>query len=226
MDLSPTEVRVLGALVEKDLATPQAYPLTLNALRLACNQATGRDPVVAYGDHEVEAALASLRERGLTRVVYSTSNRAAKHRHVLGEAWGLDRPELAALAVLALRGPQTVGEVKGRTERMHPYADLARAEAALDALAAHDPPLATRLERRPGQKDHRYQALLGPAPDPADAAPTGTGPGATAPPTTPPPVPDPGAAGRVDELAGEVAALRADLDALRAEVRALLDELA
>ncbi len=162
MDLDPEEVRVVGCLVEKELATPQSYPLSLNSLQLACNQSTNRDPVVRYDEHVVEEALGRLRQRGLTRVVHSRSNRVPKYRHVLDEVWGLDRPQLAVLAVLALRGPQTLGELKQRTERMSPFHDLGEVEAVLAQLAAHEPePLAVRLERRPGQKDARYTSLIG-----------------------------------------------------------------
>ena len=160
-DLTAVEGRVVGCLIEKERATPQNYPLTLNSLRLACNQSTNRDPVVDYDDHEVEAALTSLRERGLTRIVYSTSNRAAKFRHVLDENLRVNDAEIAALCVLLLRGPQTLGEIKGRSERLHPFADLGEVEATLDALAARQTgPLVRRLERRPGQKDARYLQLL------------------------------------------------------------------
>ncbi len=162
MDLDAEEVRVLGCLVEKELATPQSYPLSLNSLQLACNQSTNRDPVVSYDEHQVEGALGRLRQRGLTRVVHSRSNRVPKYRHVLDEVWDLDRPQLAVLAVLALRGPQTLGELKQRTERMSPFSDLGAVEAVLAQLASHHPePLAVRLDRLPGQKDARYASLIG-----------------------------------------------------------------
>jgi uncharacterized protein YceH (UPF0502 family) len=234
VDLSGEEIRVLGALVEKALATPQAYPLTLNSLRLACNQSTNRQPVVDYGDHQVEAVLGSLRARGLTRVVHSTSNRAAKYRHVLDEAWHLGVPELAVLSVLALRGPQTLGELKARTERLHPFADLVEVEATLDRLAAAEPePLATRLDRQPGQKDARYAPLLGTAAPTAMPADLG---GPTDPPTPGDlrPTSVPGSADRIAGDAGsaprtgaadEAAALRADVAGLQAEVARLRAEL-
>src|SRR5690348_4569323 len=118
MELTAVQGRVIGCLIEKERATPQNYPLTLNALRLACNQSTNRDPVVDYDDHTIEAALGTLREQGITRIVYSTSNRAAKYRHVLDEVLKLEDDELAAICVLLLRGPQTLGEIKQRTERL------------------------------------------------------------------------------------------------------------
>jgi uncharacterized protein len=116
--LTPEEVRVLGCLMEKEVATPDAYPLTVNALVAACNQTSNRSPVTAYTEGDVTRALASLREAELTRIVYSPSNRAAKYRHVADTAFHLSPGEQAVLCVLALRGPQTVGEVKGRTERL------------------------------------------------------------------------------------------------------------
>lgn len=161
MELTAEQCRIVGCLIEKERATPQNYPLTLNSLRLACNQSTNRDPVVDYDDHLIESELASLREQGVTRIVYSTSNRAAKYRHVLDEALRLEDDELAALCVLLLRGPQTQGEIKGRTERLHAFADLGAVQETLDRLASRDEPLVRRLERRPGQKDARYIHLLG-----------------------------------------------------------------
>ena len=167
-DLSPEEIRVLGCLVEKEATVPDSYPLTLNSLRTACNQSTSRVPVVSYGEHEVEQALASLRARGLTRTVHSTSNRGAKYRHVLPEALGLDPGETALVAVLMLRGPQTVGELKSRTERQHAFDTIDETADALARLAARG--LVLQLERQPGQKDARWVHLLSPgaaSPEPA-----------------------------------------------------------
>ena len=161
LDLTSEEVRILGCLAEKEATTPDNYPLTVNSLTSACNQSTNRHPVVRYTEGEVTAALTHLRELGFTRIVYSQSNRAPKHRHVLHEQLKLEPAELAALGVLMLRGPQTVGEVKGRTERIFAFADLAHTEATLDALAAREDPLVVRLARRPGQKDARYAHLIG-----------------------------------------------------------------
>jgi uncharacterized protein YceH (UPF0502 family)/phospholipid N-methyltransferase len=160
-DLTAEEVRVLGCLVEKEATTPDNYPLTLNSLRNACNQSTSREPVVEYDDPTVERALTSLRARGLTRTVHSTSNRATKYRHVLPDVLGLDPAETAVLAVLMLRGPQTVGELKGRTERQHAFGSLDETAAVLEALAQRE--LALHLERQPGQKDARWVHLLGAA---------------------------------------------------------------
>ena len=166
MELTAIEQRILGCLIEKERATPQNYPLTLNALRLACNQSSNRDPVVDYDDAVIDHALSSLREQGFTRIVYSTSNRAAKYRHVLEEALHLGDDELAVLAVLMLRGPQTIGEIKGRTERLFAFADLGQVQQTLDRLASReDGAFVQRLDRRPGQKDARYIHLLGPLAD-------------------------------------------------------------
>ncbi len=157
--LSAPEIRVLGCLVEKEATTPDNYPLTLNSLRNACNQSTSRDPVVSYGDREIEQALASLRERGLTRTVHSTSNRATKFRHVVPETFELDHGHTAVLAVLLLRGPQTVGELKTRSDRQHHFEATDDVAAVLRGLAERG--LAVQLERRPGQKDARWAHLLG-----------------------------------------------------------------
>jgi uncharacterized protein YceH (UPF0502 family)/phospholipid N-methyltransferase len=161
-DLTAPELRVLGCLIEKEATTPDVYPLTLNALRTACNQSTSRDPVVSYDDAVVERALGSLRERGLIRIVHSTSNRAVKYRHVAPEVFGLDPGETALLSVLLLRGPQTIGELKGRSERQHGFASIDEVAAVLEALASRERPLALQLERRPGQKDARWVHLLAP----------------------------------------------------------------
>lgn len=159
-DLSPEEARVLGCLAEKEATVPDSYPLTLNGLRTACNQSTSRDPVVSYDDHTVEQALAALRARGLTRTVHSTSNRAAKYRHVLPDALGLDPAETAVLAVLMLRGPQTVGELKSRSDRQHAFDSI---DAVADVLAQlADRGMVLQLERQPGQKDARWVHLLSP----------------------------------------------------------------
>ena len=156
------EVRVLGCLVEKQLTTPQQYPLTLNALTLACNQTSNRDPVADYGEAAVEDAVTSVKTLGLVSFVHPSHGRSAlRYRHMLEEAWGLDRRPLALLGVLMLRGPQTPGELRARTERMVQFADTAEVESDLDALSARTEPLVTRLRRAPGQKEDRYTHLVG-----------------------------------------------------------------
>jgi uncharacterized protein YceH (UPF0502 family) len=162
------ELRVLGALIEKRRTTPDAYPLSVNSLRLACNQATNRDPVVDYDEHTILDALVRLGRRGWTRLASGAGSRARKYRHMFDEALGLADAEIALLCVLMLRGPQTPGELKQRTDRLHPFADLAAIEEALDRLI--DRELAARLPRRPGQKEQRYVQLLDGESD--DAAPS------------------------------------------------------
>ena len=178
-DLTPEEIRVLGCLIEKEATTPDNYPLTLNALRNACNQSTSRDPVVSYDDRTVERALTTLRGRGLTRTVHSTSNRAAKYRHVVPDVLDLDPAETAVLSVLMLRGPQTVGELKGRAERQHSFDSLDDVAAVLDRLAARDHPLVRQLPRQPGQKDTRWVQLISPLAEDIPAAAGSTPPPAS-----------------------------------------------
>ncbi|MCU1338509.1 MAG: hypothetical protein JWO19_4090 [Bryobacterales bacterium] len=146
--LHPIEVRVLGALLEKDLTTPEYYPLTLNALQNACNQKSSRDPVVNYDENTVAQGLDLLRQKQLILKVSGAGHRVEKYAHRLGETLNLGRRELALLCVLMLRGPQTVGELRGRTERMHPFPDLEEVERVLEALAAREPePLAAPASR-------------------------------------------------------------------------------
>jgi hypothetical protein len=158
--LSPEEARVLGCLLEKERTTPDAYPLSLNALVSACNQSTNRSPVVHYREDTVEAALDELRTRSFVRRGVYPGSRVIKYRHCLDEALGVGPPEMALLAVMLLRGPQTPGELKSRTERLHPFKDLAAIDDALDRLAGRDEPLARRLPREPGQKEARVRELL------------------------------------------------------------------
>ena len=170
MDVDAVEIRVLGCLIEKQRTTPDAYPLSLNALRLACNQATNRDPVVAYEEREIKAALDRMSNRGWTRFASGVSSRALKYRQLLDEALGLSEPEISLLGVLMLRGPQTVGELKQRSERLHRFGSIAEVAETLDRLTQRE--LAARLDRRPGQKEERWQQLLGGDPEPA-AEPVG-----------------------------------------------------
>ncbi|MCW3019468.1 MAG: hypothetical protein JWN10_1776 [Solirubrobacterales bacterium] len=158
MDLSATETRVLGCLLEKQRTTPDAYPLSLNALRLACNQSTNREPVVDYDDTVIRDALHRLERRGYTRLASGAGSRAAKYRHLLADALPMSSAEQAVMCVLMLRGPQTPGELKQRTERMHVFDDLAGVHETLAALIARA--LVQRLERRPGHKEERYAQLL------------------------------------------------------------------
>ncbi len=168
--LSPEEIRVLGSLFEKENTTPDYYPLTLNALVAACNQKSSRDPVVSYSDDTVMTALDSLREKGLSRVITSSEGgRVPRYRHVFAEAFSLKQPEAAALCVLMLRGPQTVGEIRGRTNRIYDFASLAEVQETLDELAQRIPrPLVVQLARQAGTKESRYAHLLGGEPPEAE----------------------------------------------------------
>jgi uncharacterized protein len=160
--LNPAEARVLGSLVEKELATPDYYPLTLHALTNACNQSSNRDPVVAFDEQTVVRALDALRERKLAYLFDGAQSRVPRYGHKFGDFFQLTGPEMAALCVLLLRGPQTVGEIRGRTGRMHEFATLAEAEEALEGLATRSPgPLVAKLPRQPGFKEQRYAHLLG-----------------------------------------------------------------
>jgi uncharacterized protein len=159
VEVDAVEIRVLGCLIEKQRTTPDQYPLSLNALRLACNQTTNRDPVVEYDERTIKAALDRMSHRDWTRFASGASSRALKYRHLLDEALSLSGPELAVLAVLMLRGPQTIGELKQRTERLQRFGSLDEVAQTLDGLVERE--LAVQLERRPGQKEERYAQLLG-----------------------------------------------------------------
>ena len=159
VDADPVEIRVLGCLIEKQRTTPDSYPLSLNALRLACNQSTNREPVVDYDERTIKAALDRMSNRGWTRFASGASSRALKYRHLLDEALNLSAEQLAVLAVLMLRGPQTLGELKQRSERLHRFGSLDDVARTLDGLAERE--LVTRLPRRPGQKEDRFAQLLG-----------------------------------------------------------------
>jgi uncharacterized protein YceH (UPF0502 family) len=159
VDADAVEIRVLGCLIEKQRTTPDAYPLSLNALRTACNQATNRDPVVSYDDAAIRGALERLARKRWARLASGAGSRAVKYRHLLDEALGLDPAELALLCVLMLRGPQTMGELKQRTERLRRFDSLAEIEETLAALVEKD--VVARLARRPGQKEERIVQLLG-----------------------------------------------------------------
>ena len=236
MEPSPVEIRVLGSLIEKQRTTPDQYPLSINALRLACNQTTNRDPVVEYDDADVKDALQRLRQRGWTRYASAQGSRTAKYRHLLDEALGLARDEMALLGVLMLRGPQTPGELKQRAERLHSFAGLAEVEETLERLIARE--LVVR-QRRPGQKEDRFAQLLGgsgveepdsqPWPvEPAIAADPDeeertTGVVAEAAPAQPAAADPPGEP--LDVLTGRVASLESAMNELREELAALRRDL-
>ena len=159
--LTDTDVRALGSLIEKELTTPDNYPLSLNALVNACNQSSNRAPVVQYDEVTVKAAVDRLRKYSLVRSMQRSGERVMKYMHLLGDAENLDRAQLAILDVLMLRGPQTLGEVRTHASRMYDFRQLDDVEATLDGLASRSPePLVVRLERQPGQKEARYAHLL------------------------------------------------------------------
>jgi uncharacterized protein len=201
------EIRVLGALLEKQHTTPEAYPLSVNALRLACNQSTARDPVVDYDDHTVLDALERLSRRRWVRLTSGAGSRARKYRHLLGDALDLPEDQLALLCVLMLRGPQTPGELKQRSDRLHPFPGLGAIEQTLDDLVGRE--LAARLPRRPGQKEQRYVQLLGGDSDDAGELP---------PPDEEPAQSASGGPDRLDRIEAELAELRDQVAALRREL--------
>ncbi len=215
MEPDAAEIRVLGCLIEKQRTTPDAYPLTLNSLRLACNQSTNRDPLVDYDEGTIRDALERLGKRGWTRLATWSNRRTMKYRHLFDEALGLSEAETALLCVLMLRGPQTSGELKPRSERLHAFLDTGEVERVLEGLSERR--LVGRLDRRPGERGRRYAQLLGgggeepadqPAPSPAYEDQPAPSPDYQAPPAAP-------------GLEDRVARLEAQLDELRGQVEEL-----
>jgi uncharacterized protein len=225
------EIRVAACLVEKQRTTPDGYPLTLNALRLACNQSTTRDPVVDYDEATIRAALDRTGRRKWTTLASWSTARSVKYKHLLDQALGVSDPQLALLCVLMLRGPQTAAELRQRSERIHAFGSGEEVEATLDELAARE--LVEPQPRRPGERGQRYAHRLGEA-GAADAAEAAATPREASPappeaphaaPAAPPHAPaaspaGDGLAGRVERLEQEVAALRDQLGALRDELGA------
>ncbi len=208
MELTTAETRVLGCLIEKERTTPENYPLSLNALVAACNQLTNREPITALGDREVEEALDALRQKKLATVIFGAGSRVQKYRHILPDIYNFTPQETALLCVLLLRGPQTAGELRGRAERMAPFASLTDAENVLNAMAEGGEPLVRLLAARPGQKERRYVQLLSGEPaEPADPDPI---------PARSPAAHEPAAPSRLETVEKEVATLREELTELRA----------
>jgi uncharacterized protein len=204
--LNETEVRVLASLVEKQLTTPEYYPMTLNALVAACNQKSNRDPVVSYDEATVNTALESLREKNLVYVFYGSNSRVVKFKHMFPNVFELDPAEVAVIDVLMLRGPQTVGEIRGRTDRLFEFTSLPEVQETLDRLARRDDPLLVKLERQVGQKDARYAHLLSGEIDiatlPATRERTVSG----------------GQNERIEKLESEIEVLKSEVAAIRSEL--------
>jgi uncharacterized protein len=209
--LSQEEGRVIGSLIEKQLTTPQQYPLSLNALVLACNQSSNRDPVVEFDERTVHDAVASLKTAGLVSFVYPSHGRSVtRYQQLLGEHLAITEQQVALLGVLLLRGPQTAGELRSRTERMCEFDSIAEVENELERLSGVPEPLVARLSRRPGQKEERWVQLL------TDGSVT----------LASEPVPDVVETGSsTTDLAGQVAELRSEVVELHARVAVLRDEL-
>jgi uncharacterized protein len=235
-ELTPPEQRVFGCLIEKRWTTPDQYPLSVNGLRLACNQATNRDPVTAYDEATIRGAAQRLCRYGLARLASGHTSRSIKYRHLAEEALGLDRQALALLGVLLLRGPQTPGELKGRSDRMAPFDSLTQVDSALSALAERG--YVANLGRRPGQKEDRFMHRLGAQESGASSEQAmSTGPAAGAPAaiaaaasdSNGPPAPDANGAAAPDanappataDLEARVAALEAETGSLHEELTAL-----
>jgi uncharacterized protein YceH (UPF0502 family) len=220
MEPDAVEIRVLGCLIEKQRTTPDVYPLTLNALRLACNQSTNREPVVNYDENIIRGAIERLVQRKWATLASWSHRRSMKYRHTLDGALGLDDGEISVLAVLMLRGSQTPGELKIRTERLHSFGDMGELSGTLGRLIERG--LVVRLDRRPGQREERYSHLLSedgaesePAEGAAPAAPAAT-PAAPAGPA--PPAPAAGGSERIERIERQLAELRAEIKALREEL--------
>jgi len=210
--LSDVEARVLGALVEKEITTPEYYPLSLNALINACNQKSNREPVMHLDEEAVRSAVRSLNDQGLTRFA-STDSRVGKYEHRLNETFNFHRHEIALLCVLLLRGPQTPGELRTRTERMYEFEDLESVHNALNLLAKREPPLVNVLPRQPGTKELRYVHLLSPV---AETHPTLV--------AVQPGHPTQAAAGESPD--DHIAAMQSELDSLRSQVAELQRQFA
>jgi uncharacterized protein YceH (UPF0502 family) len=209
MTLNAIEVRVLGCLAEKEMTTPEYYPLSLNALTNACNQKTNREPVMSLDETDIVRALDRLRQLGLA-TQSAEGSRVPKYGHNLPGKFRLEPEELAVLTELLLRGAQTVGELRARADRMHPFADLAAVEEVLEELMGKEPPLAARLPRQPGRKEHRYTHLLAGEPEVEEAVPVATPEAATL---------------RVRAENERIAALEVEMAALREEFEKLKQEM-
>jgi hypothetical protein len=209
--LTAAQARVVGALVEKEITTPDYYPLSMNALINACNQRSNREPVMDLDEDDVRQALHGLEDHGLAGRARGQDSRVAKYEHRLGEAFNFTRAETALICVLLLRGPQTPGELRGRTERMHRFDEVADVLAGMQKLMEREPPLVVVLPRQPGTKESRYAHLLSGQPDIATTPPL----------VAPPAEVSPEQESRIAELESAVAELQRDFAALRAKIDSL-----
>ncbi len=200
--LTEIEVRIIGALIEKQLTTPEYYPLTLNALVAACNQKTNREPVVAYTDQEVQKSLDELREKNLAYVFYGSTSRVPKYKHILDKVFELESSEIAVICVLMLRGAQTLGELRERTGRLYEFSGLGEVQETLDNLMRLDDPLVLKVERQAGQKEVRYAHLLSGEANAAVYTPKAVSVSAAG-------------SERIEKLEAEVAAMRNEISELR-----------
>ncbi len=206
--INETEARILGSLVEKQLTTPEYYPLTLNALTAACNQKSNRDPVMSLDDAAILTAIDALRDKNLVYLFYGSGSRTVKYKHMLPNVYELEPPAVALMALLLLRGPQTVGELRGRADRLHQFSSLQEVQDTLEELARRSDPLVIRLERQAGQKEARYAHLLSGEIDieairsRPEAAPAASGSGSSE---------------KITELESEVQRLSEELRTLREE---------
>jgi uncharacterized protein len=212
MEPDAVEIRVLGCLIEKQRTTPDVYPLTLNALRLACNQSTNRDPVVEYDENTIRSGIERLVQRKWATLASWSNRRSMKYRHTLDGALGLDDREISVLAVLMLRGPQTPGELKTRAERLRPFGEMAELTDTLGRLIERR--LVARLDRRPGQREERYAQLL--SEDGAEEE--RSAPVVTAAAPAPPPAAHGDADQRIERIEQQLAELRSEIQALRDEL--------
>jgi uncharacterized protein len=208
LELSPIETRVLGALLEKERTTPEYYPLSLHALVVACNQTTNRDPIVSYDDRTVEQGLDRLREKKLAMLIHTAGARVPKYRHTLLDSYNLDAREVALLCVLMLRGPQTPGELRSRSERMCGQMTLPEIEKCLEELTSGSDPLIRMIPARAGQKENRYVQLLSGEPDLESWI------------TTPAPPAPASEKARIDTLESELGALKSEFRSLREDLEA------
>jgi uncharacterized protein len=204
-NLNDVEARIVGCLIEKQLTTPEYYPLTLNALTAACNQKSNRDPVVLYDETTILTAIDSLRDKNLVYLFYGSSSRAVKYKHMLPSVYELEPPAVAVIAVLLLRGPQTIGELRERTGRLHEFSSLGEVSETLDTLVNREPPLIAKLDRQPGQKEARFAHLLSGDVKMEDLSPAREKPAALA--------KDPDE--RIGKLEREIESLRSELTAFR-----------